>query len=133
MKEDKLAKLLAIVAASAIATSAAVGQTTTSVGANAGPVGVGVTTSTGTFAATPAGDYFTFRAGTAEPVRYYYSKETTVLDPEGHTVAWSDIRPDMPASVEYVTEGDRIIVKKVRLTRPVVTEKTTTTTTTTSP
>src|SRR5436190_23791990 len=98
MKENRLAKVLALGAACALALSASMAQTTTSVGANVGPVGVGLTTSTGAFAATPGTDYFAFRAGTAEPVRYYYTPETTIVDPVGHTVTWSQIRPDMPAT-----------------------------------
>lgn len=135
MKDNRLAKIFAIGAACALAISAAVAQTTTSVGANVGPVGVGVTSSTGSFAAyTPGSDYFTFRTSPGvEPVRYYYTPETTIVDPAGHTVAWSDIRADMPATVHYVKQGDRMIVKRVVLTKPVVTEKTTTTTTTTHP
>lgn len=132
MKQKRLAKLFAIGAAGTLAASAAMAQTTTSVGAHVGPVGVGVTSSTGAFSAAPGSDYFTFRAGTAEPVRYYYTNETTVVDPAGHTVAWTDVRPDMPATVEYIKEGDRMIVKKVTLTKPVVVEKETTTTTTTT-
>jgi hypothetical protein len=113
-------------------------QATTSVTTNVEPVSAGVTTSTGSIATyAPGGDYFTFRTTTgAEPVRYYYTKETTVLDPAGHAVAWSDIRPDLPATVYYAREGDRMIVRKVVLTKPVnVIEKkeTTTTTTTTAP
>ncbi len=135
MKDNKLAKFVALSAACALAAGAAVAQTTTSVGANVGPVGVGLTTSTGAFSAAPGSDNFQFRSGTAEPARYYYSPDTVVVDPSGRAVAWSDIRPDMPATVEYVKTGDRIVVKKVRLTKPVteVTEKTTTTTTTTNP
>jgi hypothetical protein len=41
------------------------------------------------------------------------------------------MRPDIPATVYYVREGDRMIVRKVVLSKPVVIEKTTTTTTTT--
>ena len=134
MKDNRLTKMLAIGAACALGASAAMAQTTTSVDADVGPVGVGLTTSTGAFVAAPAGDYFTFRAGTAEPVRYYYTPETTIVDPTGHTVAWTEIRPDMPATVHYVRQGDRMIVKRVVLTRPVtVTKETTTTTTTTQP
>jgi hypothetical protein len=133
MKDNRIAKFLAIGAACAIATTAAIAQTSTSVGANVGPVGVGLTASTGSFAAAPGTDYFTFRAGTAAPVRYYYTPDTTIVDPTGRTVTWTEVRPDMPATVHYVKEGDRMIVKKVVLTKPVteVTEKTTTTTTTT--
>ncbi len=130
MKQNRLGKLIAISAAGALAASAAMAQTTTSVGAHVGPVGVGMTSNTGSFAAAPGDDYFTFRSGTAEPVRYYYTKDTTVVDPTGHTVAWTDVRPDMPATVEYVKEGDRVVVRKVTLTKPIVTEKETTTTTT---
>jgi hypothetical protein len=135
MKDNRLAKIFALGAACALAFSAAVAQTTTSVGANVGPVGVGLTTSTGSFAAyTPGADYFTFRtAPGVEPVRYYYTPETIIVDPTGHTVAWSDIRPDLPATVHYVKQGDRMIVKRVVLTKPVTVKETTTTTTTTSP
>jgi len=87
---------------------------------------------------TPDTDYFTFRtaSGTA-PVRYYYTKDTTVVDPTGLTVTWSAIRPDMPATVYYSTVGDRVVVRKVVLAQPAqpaaVIKETTTTTTTTKP
>jgi hypothetical protein len=51
-------------------------------------------------------------------------------------VEWSAVRPDMPATVYYAREGDRMIVRKVVLTRPVsevIEKKETTTTTTTRP
>ena len=72
------------------------------------------------------------RAPDEPPVRYYYTKETTVVDPEGHIVTWSAIRPDMPATVYYTNVGDRVVVRKVVLAQPVVVkhEETTTTTTT---
>jgi hypothetical protein len=138
MKDNTLAKIFAIGAACALTASAAWAQATTSVTTNVEPMSAGMTTSTGSIATyTPGGDYFTFRTTTgAEPVRYYYTKETTVLDPAGHAVAWSDVRPDLPATVYYAREGDRMIVRKVVLTKPVnVIEKkeTTTTTTTTAP
>mgnify|MGYP003694548971 CR=1 FL=1 len=60
-----------------------------------------------------------FRTSTAAaPVRYYYTKDTTILDPEGHTVTWSAIRPDMPATVYYTNVGDRVVVRKVVLSQP---------------
>ena len=35
-----------------------------------------------------------FRTETsAEPVKYYYTKKTTVVDPEGTTVEWSMLKP----------------------------------------
>jgi hypothetical protein len=138
MKDNTLAKIFAIGAACALTAGTALAQATTSVTTNVEPMSAGLTTSTGSIATyAPGGDYFTFRTTTgAEPVRYYYTRETTVLDPAGHAVAWSDIRPDLPATVYYAREGDRMIVRKVVLTKPVnVIEKkeTTTTTTTTAP
>ena len=75
------------------------------------------------------------RAPAAEPVRYYYTKETTFVDPTGRTVEVADIRPDLPATVYYVNEGNRMIVLKVVLSRPAsaIIEKKETTTTTTRP
>ena len=82
---------------------------------------------------TPESDYFTFRtAPDVAPVRYYYTKETSVVDPEGRVVSWSAIRPDLPATIYYTNVGDRVVVRKVVLAKPVVVkhEETTTTTTT---
>ena len=146
MKENRLIKLLAVGAVSAIALSTTFAQsssTTTTVGA--GPVGVSTTTSastnaldgTGTITTyTPGSDYLMFRTeASAEPVKYYYSpKETVVVDSEGKTVDWKYVRSDMPVRYSYVKEGDRMIVRKITLTKPVsYYEKTTTTTTTTKP
>lgn len=68
-------------------------------------------------------------------MRYYYSpKETVLVDSEGATVDWKYLRPDMPVKYTYVKEGDRMIVRKITLEKPVTYyEKTTTTTTTTKP
>ncbi|PYJ69749.1 MAG: hypothetical protein DME75_10510 [Verrucomicrobia bacterium] len=94
------------------------------------------TTSTGTIVTyAPDSDYITFRtAPDAAPVRYYYTKDTTILDPEGHSAAWSAIRPDIPATVYYTTVGDRVIVRKIVLAQPAtIYKKEETTTTTTKP
>ena len=72
----------------------------------------------------------------AEPVRYYYSpKETMLVDSEGATVDWKYLRADMPVKYTYVKEGDRMIVRKITLQKPVsfYEKETTTTTTTTKP
>jgi hypothetical protein len=71
----------------------------------------------------------------APPVRYYYTKETTIVDPQGRAVTWSAIRPDTPATVYYSTVGDRVVVRKIVLSQPVTIYKQeeTTTTTTTKP
>ena len=137
MKETTLAKILAVACGLGIATALA--QTSTTVTTKDAATGTAVTetsttTASGTITTyTPGTDYITFRAGTTgTPVRYYYTKDTTVLDPAGQTVTWSAVRPDLPATVYYVNEGDRMIVRKIVLSKPIVTEKETTTTTTTT-
>jgi hypothetical protein len=143
MKDNRLSKMLAIGAISTLALSAALAQETTTITKTTDPV-TGTTTtestttpSIGTIVAAPASDYISFRTSTtAAPVKYYYTKSTTVVDPAGNTVEWSAIRPDMPATVYYVNEGDRMVVRKVVLTKPVsevIEKKETTTTTTTRP
>jgi len=138
MKDNTLAKIFAISAACAIAVSAALAQTTTTVTTNAEPVTAELTTRTGSFVTyTPGEEYFTFRTTpAAAPVRYYYTRETTFVDPTGRTVELSEIRPDLPATVYYVTDGNRMIVRKVVLSKPagaVIEKRETTTTTTTTP
>jgi len=95
------------------------------------------TTAAGTIVTyTPDSDYLMFRtASGAAPVRYYYTKDTTILDPEGHVVTWSAVRPDLPATVYYSTVGDRVVVRKIVLAQPATVYKReeTTTTTTTKP
>src|SRR5438045_3740171 len=138
MKETTLAKILAVACGLGLVT--AVAQTSTTVTTKDAATGTAVTetsttTSNGTIATyTPGTDYITFRTGgtTGAPVRYYYSKDTTILDPEGRTVTWSAVRPDLPATVYYVREGDRMLVRKVVLSKPTVIEKKETTTTTTT-
>jgi hypothetical protein len=135
MKETTLVKLL-VGAACMVALGVAVAQesstTTTTTNPATGVTTASTTTSSGTITAyTPGSDYITFRTTTdAAPVKYYYGKDTTILDPEGKTVTWSAIRPDLPATVYYVREGDRMLVRKIILTKPVTVEKETTTTTT---
>jgi hypothetical protein len=143
MKDNRLSKMLAIGAMSALALTGAMAQETTTITKSTDPVTGTTTTETtttpsvGTIVAAPASDYISFRTTTtAEPVRYYYTKSTTLVDPTGRTVEWSAVRPDMPATVYYVKEGDRMIVRKVVLTKPVsevIEKKETTTTTTTRP
>jgi len=136
MKQTTLAKILAVACSLGVVTAMA--QTSTTVTTKDAAAGTtttetSTTTSTGTISTyTPGTDYITFRTSTdAAPVRYYYSKDTTILDPEGHTVTWSAVRPDLPATVYYTRDGDRMIVRRIVLSKPTVTEKETTTTTTT--
>lgn len=138
MKQNPFTKMLAAGAACVLALGAAFAQdtttTTTTAGSNA--VSTSAIDATGTITAyTPGSDYITFRTETSpEPVRYYYTRQTTVVDPEGHAVEWSLLRPDMPVRYTYVREGDRMVVTRVTLEKPIsYYKKETTTTTTTNP
>jgi hypothetical protein len=142
MKQTRLVKIMAIGVACAAAVATALAQETTTTTTTDPVTGTTTTQATTTNSAgtivtyTPDSDYFTFRtAPDVAPVRYYYTRDTTVVDPEGRTVTWSAIRPDMPATVYYTRVGDRMIVRKVVLTRPVgvIKHEETTTTTTTRP
>ena len=143
MKQTGLKKILATAAICATAAGLALAQQTTTTTTTTDPV-TGTTTTQQTTTSsvgnivtyTPDSDYFTFRtASNAAPVRYYYTKDTTVLDPEGRLVNWSAIRPDLPATIYYSTVGDRVVVRKVVLTQPatIIKRQETTTTTTTRP
>jgi Alkylmercury lyase len=135
MKQTTLVKILAAVCAVGLSTAFAQTSTTTT---TTNPVTGTTTESTVTSAGTittysPDADYITFRTTTdAAPVRYYYTKETSVVDPSGRVVTWSAVRPDVPATVYYVREGDRMVVRKVVLSKPAVIEQKETTTTTTT-
>jgi hypothetical protein len=142
MKQTRLMKMLAAGVACAMAVSTVFAQTSSTTTTTAAGA-TGVTTSTSTSevsgsgvvtAYTPGSDYISFRTETStEPVKYYYTKKTVLVDPDGRTVEWSALRPDMPVTYSYVKEGDRMVVTKVTLAKPVTTyqkEQTTTTTTT---
>jgi hypothetical protein len=141
MKQTTVAKVLAGGVACALALSTALAQDTSTTTTTAGSAGVTSSTSsttlngTGTISAyTPGSDYITFRSETsAEPVKYYYTKSTTIVDPEGKTVEWSMLKPDMPVTYTYVKEGDRMVITKVTLTKPISYYKKESTTTTTAP
>ena len=142
MKQIRLLKILAMAAMYTAAASFALAQTTTTTTTTDPVTGTTTTQRTTTSSAgtivsyTPDSEYFTFRTTPqAAPVRYYYTKETTVLDPEGRVVSLSAVRPDMPATVYYTNVGDRVVVRKVVLAQPptVIKREETTTTTTTRP
>src|SRR4029077_11079811 len=145
MKQIRLTKILAASLLCAASLGVALAQTTTTTTSTDPVTGTTTTQQTTTTSAgnivtyAPNSDYFMFRtASGAAPVRYYYTKETTVVDPAGHVVSWSAVRPDMPATVYYATVGDRVVVRKVVLTQPaqpsaVIKREETTTTTTTRP
>ena len=144
MKQIRLTKILTVSLLCAASLELALAQRTTTTTTTDPVTGTSTTQQTTTSAAgsivtyTPDSDYFTFRTeSAAAPVRYYYTKETTVVDPAGRVVSLSAIRPDMPATVYYSTVGDRVVVRKVVLAQPqapvVIKHEETTTTTTTRP
>lgn len=148
MKQNRLIKLLATGAVSAIALTTAFGQTSsTTTTTTTDPVTAVTSSSTTTSTSTVDGsgtitsyksgpDYIMVRTeASTVPVMYYYNKSTTIVDPDGKTVQWSTIKPDMPVKYTYVKEGDRMVVSKITLTKPVsfYETKETTTTTTTKP
>ena len=144
MKQNRLMKLLAAGAVSAIALTTAIAQTSTSSTSTTTTNGVDVKSSTtttnidgtGTITSyTPGTDYISFRTETSTaPVKYYYTKNTTIVDSEGKTVEWTMLKPEMPVKYTYVKDGDRMVISKITLAKPVSSyEKTTTTTTTTKP
>jgi len=139
MKQTRLVKILTAGVLCAVALGMALAQQTTTTTTTDPVTGTTTTQQTTTSTVgnivtyTPDSDYITFRtAADVPPVRYYYTKETSVVDPEGRVVSWSAVRTDMPATVYYSTVGDRVVVRKVVLAKPVVVkhEETTTTTTT---
>lgn len=152
MKQNTLIKMLAVGAASVVAVSTSFAQTATvkETTTTGGTTGVSATTTTGTTGVTattstssldgtgtittytPGQDYLMLNTG-GTPTKYYYTKSTTVVDPTGATVDWSLLRPDMPVKYTYVKEGDRMVVSKIIVQKPVaeITKETTTTTTTT--
>jgi hypothetical protein len=146
MKQNRLIKLLAAGAVSAIALTTAFAQTSTSstTTTKTDPATTSSSTTTTTSSVdgsgtitsyTPGSDYISFRSETSSaPVKYYYTKTTTIVDSDGKTVEWSMLKPDMPVKYTYVKDGDRMVISKITLAKPMASyEKTTTTTTTTKP
>ena len=142
MKHTQLMKLLAVGAVSALALSTSFGQVTKETTTTTGAGGVGVSTSTtssldgaGTITTyTPGQEYVEMRtSASTAPAKYYYTKSTTVVDTSGAAVDMALLRADMPVKYTYVKEGDRMVVSKITVQKPLaeikkVTETTTTTT-----
>src|SRR5205085_9946133 len=82
---------------------------------------------------TPGSDYISFRTTTSEaPVKYYTTKKTVVVDSTGAPVDWALLRSDLPVRYSYVKEGDRMVVSKITVQKPLSEIRETTTTTTTT-
>lgn len=58
--------------------------------------------------------------GNPTPVRFAYDKATPYLDDNGSAVSMDLIRPELPLTVHYVTEGEKLIAKKVVITRSMI-------------
>jgi hypothetical protein len=58
--------------------------------------------------------------GNPTPVRFVYDKTTPFLDEMGVVVPLDLIRPDLPLTVHYAMEGDRMVARKVVLTRNMI-------------
>ncbi|MDQ2919983.1 MAG: hypothetical protein M3R10_08925 [Verrucomicrobiota bacterium] len=85
---------------------------------------------------SPGTDYVSVRTTSSEaPVKYYTSKTTTVVDSTGAPVDMALLRSDLPVRYTYVKEGDRMLVSKITVEKPLaeIKETKTTTTTTTTP
>ena len=92
-------------------------------------------TGSGTIAAyTPGSNCIMFRReASTTPVKGYCTKSTVLVDPEGHNVEWTALRPDMPVTYTYVKEADRMIVTRVTLATRLAVQKKEIETTTTKP
>ena len=157
MKQNRFTKMLAVGVVSAVAMTTAFAQTTTTkettattgttgAGVSAttttsGTTGVSATTSTstldgtGTITTYTPGESFTVRSeSSTSPVTYYTSKDVTVVDPTGAAVDVKYLRADVPVKYTYVKQGDRMVVSKIIVQKPLaeITKETTTTTTTTT-
>jgi hypothetical protein len=158
MKQTGFIRLLAVGAVSAFALGTAFAQTTTKeTTTTTGGTGVSASTTTsstdtGVAASTttttagssldatgtittysPGTDYISVRTTSSEaPVKYYTTKSTTVVDSTGAPVDWALLRADLPVRYTYVKEGDRMVVSKITVQKPVAEIRETTTTTTTT-
>jgi hypothetical protein len=150
MKQNRFTKLMAVGAASALALSTAFAQTTTKetttttggtttgVSATTSTSGVSATTTstldgTGVITTLTPGEYISVRTeASAEPVRYHWTDSTTIVDIEGNPVDRALLRADLPVKYTYVREGDRMVVSRVTVQKPVTEIRETTTTTTTT-
>ncbi len=158
MKQNTLSKMLAVGAVSALAISSAFAQTTTTketttsagttgAGVSAttttsGTTGVSASTSTSTSTLDGTGTITTYTPGqefisvrtesSTAPVKYYTSKNVTIVDQTGATVEPSLLRADLPVRYTYVKEGDRQVISKITVQKPIAEIRETTTTTTTT-
>ena len=95
-------------------------------------VTVRTVTSAGAIEQFAPGSELVIRTETApQPIRYSVTRETRFVDETGTPVAVERIVKGVPVDIEYMPEGNRMIVSKVVVHKAPVVEKSTTTTTTT--
>ena len=136
MKQTRLVKILAAGAVCAAALGTALAQQppaqerarqqqTTGTSANPATSTATMATATGTFATyAPGSTDFMFRPSpNAAPVRYYQTKNTAIVDAEGHAVDQSAVRPGVGATIYYSKSGDRMIAQKIVVSESTATEK----------
>ena len=126
--------MLVVGVAGVVALSAAFAQTSTKEAST--------TTSTSTLDGTgtistysPEADYIQLTSSSSTaPTKYYYSKSVSVVDPTGATVDRALLRSDLPVKYTYVKDGDRMVISKITVQKPLteITKESTTTTTTTT-
>jgi hypothetical protein len=113
----------------------AVTQTTTTTAAAADTAADGTITEF-----SPASDIVIRSDAGSTPVRYSYTKSTTVVDQNGAPVDISVVKTGIPVHVIYERDGDQVVARKIivqhvttepQAVEPVVVHKDTTTTTTT--
>lgn len=54
------------------------------------------------------------------PVRFFYNISTPFVDEEGKVIPMELVRPDLPLTVDYAMDGEKMIARKVVITRSMV-------------
>jgi hypothetical protein len=106
----------------------------------AAEVEVSTTTAGGTITEFTPGSVISVRTeSSTAPVRYVLGDAVTYVDEAGAPVSAAIIKSGVPVTVQYVKDGDRMIVRRVVVKKtttttaaPVIEERKTTTTTTTT-
>jgi hypothetical protein len=110
MKQNRLIRLLAAGAVSAIALTTAFAQDSA--------ISTNAITGAGTITAyTPGSNTISLRAKTSsQPVNYHYTSSTRFLDSAGKTVLPTTLKPDMLVKFTYVKERDGMVIRTITLT-----------------
>ena len=110
MRQNRLIKLLAAGVVSAIALTTAFAQ----------ELSTNAISGSGTITASaPGSQSISLRSEeSSQPVRYFYTNSTTIVDPAGKTVDRSMLRPGMLVKYTYVQAADRMVIRSIKLTKP---------------